>query len=152
MKRSLIALLATIGAFCCTSEYKTVRAAEKHPFGLDDFSSLRRARATAVSPDGKQILYEVFWDGTSGPVYKQEWHLVDVSGANDRKLDLAEHFNPIGFTKEGKSLYGILPVTDVPQLAIVPLAKDQPTQIIALPSGVRGAKISPDGTRFVVLA
>ncbi len=153
MKRSLILFLVLIGVFCCANDYnKTVSAANKHPFGLDDYSALRGARAIAVSPDGKQILYEVFWDGTSGPVYKQEWHLVDVSGANDRQLDLPEHFNPIGFTKEGKSLYGILPVADLPQLAIVPFAKDQPMQIIALPSGVRGAKISPDGTRFAVLA
>jgi dipeptidyl aminopeptidase/acylaminoacyl peptidase len=153
MKRSLVLLLAMIGAFCSASAFnKTVRAADKHPFGLDDYSAFRGARATAVSPDGKQVLYEVFWDGTSGPVNKQEWHLVDVSGANDRKLDVPEHFNPIGFTKEGKSLYGILPVSDLPQLAIVPLVKGQPTQIVALPSGVRGAKISPDGTRFAVLA
>jgi dipeptidyl aminopeptidase/acylaminoacyl peptidase len=153
MKRSLVLLLAMIGAFCSASAYnKTVCAADKHPFGLDDYSAFRGARATAVSPDGKQILYEVFWDGTVGPVDKQEWHLVDVSGANDRKLDLPEHFNPIGFTKEGKSLYGILPVADLPQLAIVPLVNGQPTQILALPSGVRGAKTSPDGTRFAVLA
>jgi dipeptidyl aminopeptidase/acylaminoacyl peptidase len=153
MKRSLIVFLVTIAALGCGSTFSTVaRAADKHPFGLDDTSALRGARAIAISPDGKQILYEVLWDGASGPVYKEEWHLIDVSGANDRKLDLPEHFNANGFTKDGKSLYGIMPVADVPQLAIVPLVSGQPTQILALPSGVRGAKISPDGTRFGVLA
>jgi dipeptidyl aminopeptidase/acylaminoacyl peptidase len=151
MKRSYV-LFAVIGTFWIASAHLgRAYAADKHPFGLDDYSAFRGARVTAVSPDGKRILYEVFWEGTSGPVDKQEWHLIEVSGAGDRKLDLPEHFNPIGFTKEGKSLYGILPVADLPQLAIVPLEKGQPTQILALPSGVRGAKISPDGTRFAVL-
>jgi len=58
MKRSLVLLLAMIGAFCSASAYnKTVCAADKHPFGLDDYSSLRSARPVAIAPDGKQVLY-----------------------------------------------------------------------------------------------
>ena len=30
-------------------------AADKHPFGLDDYSVVRRAVAVAVSPDGKSL-------------------------------------------------------------------------------------------------
>ncbi len=153
MKRSFALILAVLGALCgASNHFQVARAADKHPFGLDDFAALRGASATSISPDGKQVLYNVFWNGTSGPAFKEEWHLVDISGANDRKLDLPEQFNPIGFMKEGKSLYGIMPVADLPQLAIVPLTSGQPTQILALPSGVRGARISPDGTRFAVLA
>jgi dipeptidyl aminopeptidase/acylaminoacyl peptidase len=153
MKRSFALILAALGALCgASNNFQVARAADKHPFGLDDFAALRGASATSISPDGKQVLYNVFWNGTSGPAFKEEWHLVDISGANDRKLDLPEQFNPIGFMKEGKSLYGIMPVADLPQLAIVPLTSGQPTQILALPSGVRGARISPDGARFAVLA
>jgi dipeptidyl aminopeptidase/acylaminoacyl peptidase len=153
MKRSFALILAVLGALCgASNNFQVVRAADKHPFGLDDFAALRGASATSISPDGKQVLYNVFWNGTSGPAFKEEWHLVDISGANDRKLDLPEQFKPIGFMKEGKSLYGIMPVADLPQLAIVPLTSGQPTQILALPSGVRGARISPDGARFALLA
>jgi dipeptidyl aminopeptidase/acylaminoacyl peptidase len=153
MKRSFALILAFLGALCgASNNFQVARAADKHPFGLDDFAALRGASATSISPDGKQVLYNVFWNGTSGPAFKEEWHLVDISGANDRKLDLPEQFKPIGFMKEGKSLYGIMPVADLPQLAIVPLTSGQPTQILALPSGVRGARISPDGARFAVLA
>jgi dipeptidyl aminopeptidase/acylaminoacyl peptidase len=153
MKRSLVLFLAVIGALCIVSAYQEHGyAADKHPFGLDDYSALRNARPVAMSPDGKQVLHEVFWEGTSGPVYQDEWRLVDISGANSRKLELPEHFRPFGFTKDGNSLYGTMPVADLPQLAIVPLGKGQATQILALPSGVRDAWISPDGTRFVVLA
>src|SRR5229473_920622 len=63
-----------------------VVAADKHPFGIDDYSALRRARSVAVSPDGKNVLFQVSFDGEKGPA-KHEWHLIEVSGKNDRKLD-----------------------------------------------------------------
>jgi dipeptidyl aminopeptidase/acylaminoacyl peptidase len=127
-------------------------ATDKHPFNTDDYAALHRARAVAVSPDGQTILYQTIFDGASGPVNKHEWHLIDVSGENSRKLDLPEHFEPSGFTKEGNALFGIQPVGQTPQLAIVPLAEGSPTQILALPSGIRSVTISPDGARFAVLA
>jgi dipeptidyl aminopeptidase/acylaminoacyl peptidase len=125
---------------------------EKHPFNTDDYAALHRARAVAVSPDGKTILYQVISDGASGPVNKHDWHLIAVSGENSRKLELPESFEPSGFTKEGNALFGIQPVGQTPQLAIVPLAEGGPMQILALPSGIRSVTISPDGERFAVLA
>jgi dipeptidyl aminopeptidase/acylaminoacyl peptidase len=130
----------------------TANAADKHQFGLDDYSALRRAQAIAVSPDGKTILYEVLWDGLKGPVEKHEWHLIAVSGDNDKKLDLPENFEPAGFTKDGAALYGAYEVEKKSQLTIVPLAGNKPTQIFALPNGMHSATLSPDGTRFALLA
>jgi dipeptidyl aminopeptidase/acylaminoacyl peptidase len=126
-------------------------AEDKHPFSADDYSALRSARAVAVSPDGKTILYRVSFDGTTGPADKHEWHMMDLSGGNARKLDLPENFEPTGFTKDG-SLYGVYPVGKFGQLAIVPFGEGKPTQIIALPSGIHTAVISPDGSRFAILA
>ena len=122
----------------------------KHPFGLDDYSELRSAGATAVSPDGKTILFGVRYDGQKGPT-KREWHLIDASGENNRKLDLPESFHPQGFTKDGEALYGSLEVDKKGQLAIIPLQSGKPTQIISLSRGLHGAAISPDGTRFAAL-
>src|SRR6202011_4262568 len=119
-------------------------AADRHPFNTDDYGGLHRARAVAVSPDGKTILYQVLFDGTNGPVNKHDWHLIDASGENTRKLELPEHFEPAGFTKDGHALYGIQPISQLPQLAIVPLVEGGPTQILALPSGIHSATISPD--------
>ncbi|MGA8073547.1 MAG: S9 family peptidase [Candidatus Acidiferrales bacterium] len=128
-----------------------VRAAEKHPFGIDDDSALRRARAVAVSPDGKMVLYDVSHAGVKGP-RAHEWRLIDVSGGNSRKLELSEHFTPSGFTKEGDSLYGIEEIEKLGRLSIVPLAAGKPTITLSFPSGVHSAFISPDGTRLAVLA
>lgn len=133
-------------AFCGSA-----RAADKHPFGIDDDSALRRARAVAVSPDGKMILYDVSHAGIKGP-RAHEWRLIDVSGANSRMLDLSEHFTPSGFTKEGDALYGIEEIDKLGRMSIVPLAPGKPTITLSFPSGVRSAFISPDGTRFAVLA
>lgn len=145
-RKSVIALFLT-AEFCCAAH-----AADKHPFGLDDYSALRRAQAISVSPDGKTILYEVLWDGVKGPVEKHEWHLIGVSGENDKKLELPENFAPSGFTKDGAALFGGYEVEKKSQLAIVPLAQNSPTQILALPNGMHSATLSPDGTRFAILA
>jgi len=125
-------------------------AADKHPFGIDDYSALHSARAVAVSPDGKTILYNVSTDGTKGAT-KHEWRLIDWNGENSHKLELPERFEPRGFTRDG-ALYGTYEVEKLGQLAIVPLAAAKPTIIMALPNGARGATISPDGRRFALLA
>ncbi len=137
----------TIGALAGRS----VAAADKHPFGLDDYSALRRANALAVSPDGKTVLYQVSFDGDKGPT-KREWHVIDVRGENGHKLELPESFEPAGFTKDGGSLYGTYEVDKKAQLGIVPLSGGRPTQIIALPNGIHGSWISPEGNKFAFTA
>jgi dipeptidyl aminopeptidase/acylaminoacyl peptidase len=153
MKTSFLKLLfALAGIACFTFAAGTgVAAADKHAFGIDDYSAIRSARAVAVSPDGKTILYRVSFNGTTGPADKHEWRVMDISGENARKLELPEKFEAFGFTKDGSALYGVLPVGNSGQLAVVPLGEGRPTQIIALPSGIHGAIISPDGSRFAVL-
>jgi dipeptidyl aminopeptidase/acylaminoacyl peptidase len=125
-------------------------AAERHPFGIDDYLALHRALALAVSPDGQTILYDVRSFDTKGPI-KHGWRLMDVNGANSRKLELPEKFEPAGFTKDG-ALFGTYEVDKLGQLAIVPLTAAKPTLIISLPNGMHAAAISPDGARFALLA
>ncbi len=141
----MLLFAATIAASASRSN-----AADKHPFGIDDYSALHSAHVRAVSPDGKTILYDVRTDGTKGPT-KHEWRLIGANGENSRKPDLPEKFDPAGFMKDG-ALYGAYEVDKVGQLAIVPLASNKPTLIIALPTGIHGAVISPDGARFALLA
>jgi dipeptidyl aminopeptidase/acylaminoacyl peptidase len=128
----------------------SARAADKHPFNVDDYAALHFANAVAISPDGKSILYDVATLGSKGPL-KHEWHLMDVSGENARKLDLPEKFRPSGFTKNGE-LFGAYPLETASQLAIVPLVAGKPTVTISLPNGMIAAVISPDGSRFAVLS
>jgi dipeptidyl aminopeptidase/acylaminoacyl peptidase len=125
--------------------------AGKTPFGLDQYSSLRSARAISVSPDGKTVLFTAGAIGEKGRS-KREWHTIGISGENDRKLELPDSFEPRGFMLDGTSLFGTYEVEGKPQLGIVPLAAGRPTQIIALPNGIQSAEISPDGKRFALTA
>jgi dipeptidyl aminopeptidase/acylaminoacyl peptidase len=127
-----------------------VYAQDQHNFTVDDWSRLRSANAIAVSPDGKTILYRVQYSGDRGPG-KREWYLIGSDGNNRHKLELPEHFTPSHFTLDG-SLYGLYRVEKLTQLAIVPLVPGKSTQIIALPRGVTSATLSPDGSKFVILA
>jgi dipeptidyl aminopeptidase/acylaminoacyl peptidase len=136
---------------CAGLALGSVQAADKRPFREEDMAALRSARPVAVSPDGETVLYGVTFGGPKGPT-QNEWHLIAVDGTNARRLSLPEHFVPAGFTQDGTALYGTLPVEHRSQLAVVPLAMGQPTITMALPSGIRSAVISPDGSRFAVLA
>lgn len=148
MLSSATTLIALLPAIVATSSAS--RGADKHPFGIDDYSALRGASPIAVSPDGKTILYDVSTDGMKGPT-KHESRLIDVTGNNSRRLDLPEQLQPKGFTRDG-SLWGTYNIDKLTQLAIVPLAAAKPTLIISLPSGIDSAMISPDGTRFALLS
>jgi len=129
----------------------SIEAAEKHPFGTEDIAALRSARPVAVSPNGETILYIVAFGGSKGRT-NREWHLIAADGSNERKLTLPEKFSPLGFMKDGASLYGTLEVENKSQLAIVPLEADNPMVIISLRTGIGSATISPDGNRFALLA
>lgn len=120
-----------------------------HPFGIDDNSALHSAHVVAVSPNGKELLYDVRTEGNKGPT-QHEWHITDVTGAHSRKLDLPEKFTPSGFTKEG-TLFGIANATKPSQLAIIPIGAGQPTLSVGLPHNIQAAFIAPDGKRFALL-
>ena len=140
---AITAILLAVGA-------EQSYAAGKHPYGREDYLALRWAGPVAVSPDGRDILYEVTFKGTKGPA-KHEWWLTGFTGEKRRKLELPEQFTPMGFTKDG-ALYGGMQVEKHKQLAVVPLAPGRPTTVIMLPNGMDSAAISPDGTRFALLA
>jgi hypothetical protein len=83
---------------------------------------------------------------------KHDWYTVSASGENPQKLSLPEHFEPVGFTKDGAALYGTYEVDKLRQLAVVPLAEGKATQIISVPNGVQKAIPNPDGSQFALLS
>jgi dipeptidyl aminopeptidase/acylaminoacyl peptidase len=149
--RCFLSLFCGLVLHLALSVFARAATPEKHPFGLEDYSALHHAGAVAVSPDGKTVLYEVAYDGTKGPT-KHEWHLTDIAGQNDRKLELPDTFEPSEFTKDGTAIWGSYSVDKKAQIGIIPVSGTGPTQIIALPNGVRRSWISPDGNKFAFLA
>lgn len=147
MKKYIAGCLAVVLLGFCA------RAAEKHAFNANDWTNLHSARALAVSPDGRTILYVVSY-GVEKGITKSEWRLIGADGANSREIKLPGHFSPIGFTRDGKSLYGTLAEDGPGQLAIVSLEipEAKPGILTGISSGVGTAAISPDGSRYVAVA
>lgn len=147
---SFLLFLAVAAAYSQTS---------RHTFSFDDAASLRSALPVAVSPDGKSVLYQVRFGGHKGAT-NTEWNLIAATGGESNHLNLPEKFKPAGFTREGTALYGSAEVNHLQQLATLPLAPSNtaaaaaatPVPLTGLPRGIHSALISPDGTRYALLA
>jgi len=131
----------------------------RHPFTFDDAATLHSAAPVAVSPDGKSILYRVTYGGIKGPD-STEWRLIAPAGGESHHLDIPEKFQPTGFTRDGSALYGLYEVNKIALLATLLLAPSNtpaavaatPVPLATLPRGIHSALISPDGSRYAILA
>src|ERR1700739_4319764 len=131
----------------------------RHAFSFDDPASLRSPSRVAVSPDGKSILYQVRFGGHKGPS-NTEWNLIAATGGESRHLNLPEKFKPAGFTREGTALYGLPEEKKMQHRAPRPrpppnpaaAAAATPVPLTGLPRGIHSALISPDGSRYALLA
>jgi len=127
----------------------------KHPFGVDDWAALHRARAIAVAPDGETILYRVDFGAAKGPD-QHEWKLIAAQGSGIRTLKLPEHFTAFGFTRDGAGLYGAIEDEKAKkkQFVVVTIAApgSKPFVFSSAPTDFRTAVISPDGSRFAIIA
>jgi dipeptidyl aminopeptidase/acylaminoacyl peptidase len=128
--------------------------AATHPFTAKDWATLRSASAAAVAPDGG-ILYVVNFGGEHGPTHR-EWRSIQPDGTHATKLDLPDGFSPMGFTRDGRSLYGSWQANHLSQFAIFPIADGKaapvPTTAVLLPRGVDAALPNPQGTQFALVA
>jgi dipeptidyl aminopeptidase/acylaminoacyl peptidase len=141
---------AVVAAACGLVHPATARAAPAHVFGIKDLSSLRNARAIAVDPAGRHVLYLVGYFGATGP-QQHEVHETGYAGDGDRVLALPERFAPAGFMPDGSTLYGGYEVDGKQQLALVPLGGTEPTRLFVFPAGMHAPVISPDGKRIAML-
>jgi dipeptidyl aminopeptidase/acylaminoacyl peptidase len=129
-------------------------AQAKGPFTAQSWADLRSAYAVAVAGDGT-ILYEVSHGARQGPT-QTEWWIARGDGSHTGKLELPKGFEPMGFTRGGKSLYGAWRMNDDAQFAIFAVtdgkAAAAPSTVVVLPRGIEGALPSPDGKRFALTA
>ncbi len=147
-------ILAIAFAFTVAVAVPAQNTDAKYPFTAKDWAVLHSAGVTAVSPDGT-ILYQVSNGGEKGPTH-QEWWRVAPNGSDRGKLDLPEGFSPLGFTRNGHSLYGSWKVNGEPQFAIFPVANGKaapvPATTVLLPRGIESAAPNPQGTQFAIVA
>jgi dipeptidyl aminopeptidase/acylaminoacyl peptidase len=153
MRRNWISCALAALTLASTAPGQT-SAPAKHPFASKDWASMRSAGATAVSPDGT-ILYVVTFGGDRGPT-QREWWTIQPDGTHATKLELPGGFSPMGFTRDGHSLYGAWEVNHLGQFAVFPVtagkAAPVPTTVVLLPRGVDSALPTPQGTQFALVA
>ncbi|HEX4008239.1 MAG TPA: S9 family peptidase [Acidobacteriaceae bacterium] len=153
MRRFWILMVSLAGVAPGMAAAQTVAPA-KHPFGVMDWATLRSVGAAAVAPDGS-ILYVVTHGGAQGPT-QREWWTIEPDGTHAAKLDLPEGFSPMGYTRDGHSLYGSWEINHLGQFAIFPLkdgkAAAVPTTVVLLPRGVDAALPTPQGDQFALVA
>ena len=111
MKTSLVVCVALYLAGSMVSAQK-----QQHPFTPKDWAGLHSAHAAAVSGNG-MILYSVAYGAEKGPTHT-EWWTIGADGSNAKKLEVADGFHPMGFTRDGESLYGGWKVNDHQQFAV----------------------------------
>lgn len=153
MRMKRLAFICIAVAFTMATAWGQSKPA-RGPFTAKDWATLRSARATAVSANGT-ILYAVDYGAEKGPTHT-DWWLMDAAGSNARKLDLPQGFRPIGFTRDGQSLYGAWRVNGRKQFAIFAWTAGKlaaaPSTVVVLPRGIGSVTPSPDGKRFAVTA
>ena len=151
MRRYLL-FMAALFAFAFAAVAQTPEA--KHPFGAKDWAALHSAGVTAVSPEGT-ILYTVTFGGEKGPTHQERW-TVAADGSDRGKLDLPEGFTPMGYTRDGHSLYGSWKVNGEAQFAIFPVSDRKAAPVasttVLLPRGMDSAAPNPQGTQFAIVA
>jgi dipeptidyl aminopeptidase/acylaminoacyl peptidase len=139
-----------VAAGCGLAHSVTAQAAPAHPFGVDDLATLRSARAIAVDPAGKHVIYATAYFGTTGP-QKHQMHEIGITGDGDRVLSLPEEFTPAGFLADGSTVYGGYEIDGNEQLAFVSLDGTAPMRVFVFPAGAHNPVISPDGKHIAML-
>jgi len=125
----------------------------KSQFTAKKWAALNNASPVAVASNA--ILYRVSYGAEKGPT-TTDFYTVDADGSHALKLALPEHFTPMGFMRDGLSLFGTWEVDHHRQLAIFALkdgrAAAAPSTVVFLPRGIGSVSPSPDGNRFAITA
>jgi dipeptidyl aminopeptidase/acylaminoacyl peptidase len=145
--------LWTSVAFAATPAVAQTKPAHG-PFTPKDWAGLHSARSAAMSENGT-ILYSASYGAEKGPTHT-EWWTIGADGNGAKKLEMPEGFHPMGFTRDGASLYGGWKVNEHQQFAVFALKDgkiaDAPTTVVVLPRGIGSASPSPDGKRYAMTA
>jgi dipeptidyl aminopeptidase/acylaminoacyl peptidase len=121
-----------------------------HPFAIADWQRLRSAEPVAVAPDGKTVLYSVNFGRANGPT-AIEYFVIGSDGRGRAKLTLPKGFEPQGFTRSARELYGTQTSGALAQPARWLLGAKAATVIARIPGGIAEIRISPDGSRFAMI-
>ena len=99
--------LVLAAVLLCAVPLASTAQSTRHPFAFDDAKIIHSARAVAVSPDGKNVLYRVHVWWRHGP--GQYGMGLDSRRPEARPATslFRRTLGPLGFTRDGSALWHI---------------------------------------------
>ncbi len=126
-------------------------AADTHPFTVHDLLALDRVSDPQASPDGQRVVFAVRETDLEENKGRTDLWLIDVSGANQRKLTAHKAGSSGGrWSPDGKWVYFLSKRTDLTQVWRIAIDGGEAEQVTDLPLDVGSFKLSPDGEHLVV--
>src|SRR5690606_31786454 len=125
-------------------------------FEVRDMVNLDRYSSPTLSPDGRKLVFaKRVLDQESGKAGTSLWieDLFARDAAPPQRLTPEGwNVNSPAFSPDGATVYFIGAKDDSSQLYSIPVAGGEPVKLTALPVGVDGFKLSPDGGRVAFSA
>ncbi len=120
--------------------------AEPHPFNVNDLVTMKRISDPQVSPDGRQILFNIRETDMEANKGRTDLWLVDVDGGNLRQIttDPAGDYNG-RWSPDGKTIYFLSSRSGTSQVWKISMSGGESRQVTELPLDVGNLIVSPSG-------
>ena len=120
---------------------------------LDAFVSLKRAQATAISPDGRLVAYVVRETNWEENAFETEIFLAGADGGTPRQLTNAKKSSDApAWSPDGRFLAFLSDRTDKRQLYRIAIAGGEAEVLTTAEDGVSSFQWSPDGKQIAYVA
>jgi dipeptidyl aminopeptidase/acylaminoacyl peptidase len=150
--RTAAALLAAV---LLAAAAPLASAADKRPIQVDDLFKFKRVAAPRISPDGKQVVYQVTSVDLEANKSSAALYVADADGKSlpkqltdpKGKKDTTPRWSP-----DGKQILFESTRTGTSQLWVVPAAGGEPKQLTDVSTGAENGIWSPDGSHVAFVS
>ena len=127
--------------------------ADSRIFSIEALEALGRLASPEVSPDGTTILYSVSYESVEENRSNADLYLMPVDGgAPTRITRTPKSESNATWVTDGKQIAFISAENGTPQVWVMDADGENRRQLSNLEQGVEGFKISPDGSKIVMIA
>ena len=161
-KTVMAAILAVGTAACSGNQEKADKdvmvdkpefKAENRKFTIEALEALGRVSAPAVSPDGTAILYSVSYESVEENKSNADLYVIPVDGGEPTRLTRTpkSESNAV-WVDEGKKIAFLSSESGSSQVWVMDADGENRHQVSDVENGIEGFKISPDGSKIVMIA